>query len=43
MTQTATLSAAFTLSSVFARLRAVFAQGPVPCWTEYLRETAGKA
>lgn len=43
MTQTATLSSAFTFSGLFARLRAAFAQGPVPCWTEYLRETAGKA
>ena len=43
MTQTATLSSALTFSSVFARIRAFFAQGPVPCWTEYLRETAGKA
>jgi hypothetical protein len=43
MTQTATLSSAFMFSGLFARLRAVFAQGPVPCWTEYLRETAGKA
>jgi len=43
MTQTATLSSAFNFSGLFARLRAVFAQAPVPCWTEYLRETAGKA
>jgi hypothetical protein len=43
MTQTATLSSALTFSGLFSRLRAAFAQGPVPCWTEYLRETAGKA
>lgn len=29
------------LGATAARLRATWSDGPVPCWTEYLRETRG--